>query len=115
AAPAAAPLAAGGPPRLLLRLPEDRRGTLIRMAVRDHYVDVVTDRGQASVLMRFRDALAEVDGVDGLQVHRSHWVALAGVEGAQKSGDRVHVLTRDGERVPVSRAYRADLVARGLL
>ncbi|MEM6374550.1 MAG: hypothetical protein AAF727_17510, partial [Pseudomonadota bacterium] len=47
-------------PRLLNRLPAEQRGALIRISVRDHYVDIVTVQGVTSLLMRFSDAMAEL-------------------------------------------------------
>lgn len=107
----------GTPPRpvLLDRLPGDRRGEIIRLSSSDHYVRVVTDRGEEDVLMRFADAIAELSGVDGLQVHRSHWVALGAVTGHLRENGRLFLLTRDGARIPVSRSYRPEIEARGLV
>ena len=66
-------------PRLLERLPQEICGNLLRISVHDHYVEVATDRGTARLLMRLSDAIGEVDSVDGLRVHRSHWVARSAV------------------------------------
>jgi hypothetical protein len=96
------------PPRLLQRIAPDQRGTLIRVAVRDHYVDVVTDRGQTSLLMRFKDAIAELDGVDGLQVHRSHWISTAAAtpNPTPNTPEKPTIPMADGTHIPVSRKYR---------
>ena len=100
-------------PRLTQRLAPDLRAPLLRLSVNDHYVEVYTRAGHATVLIRFSDALAEVDCVPGLQVHRSHWVADDAVAAIEQDADRRLwiVLTRDG-RVPVSRTYRAAVLAR---
>lgn len=102
-------------PRLMERLDPDKRGALIRISGRDHYVDVVTDKGLSTLLLRLSDALAEVVGADGLQVHRSHWVAVSAVVGAEKSRHRHELVLSDGSRVPVSRNFTAALQSRGLL
>lgn len=114
-APAAGQASSEAPePRLMARIEPQLRGDVIRLSARDHYLDVFTEKGKAELLMRFSDALAELDGVDGLQVHRSHWVAVPSVEGAAKEGDRLLLLLRDGSKVPVSRKYRPEVAARGL-
>lgn len=112
-----APLSATAPrlPRLLDRLPEDVRAGVVSVSVRDHYVDVETEAGKASLLMRFSDAIAELEGVDGDQVHRSHWVAWNHVTGAERLGNKLAVLMRCGRRIPVSRNHRDKLEARGLI
>jgi len=99
---------------LLRHLPAAARGALIRVEAQDHYLNVVTDAGSALVLMRFGDAVAELSEVAGARVHRSHWVARAGVRGLLRKEGRQFLLTRDGAEVPVSRANRAALQALGL-
>ena len=96
-------------PRLLLRLDADKRGNLQHLSVRDHYVVVQTDRGQSTLLMRFADALGELDGIDGMRVHRSHWVARTAVAGVERSSGKLHLRLRDGRLVPVSRSYRDEV------
>jgi DNA-binding LytR/AlgR family response regulator len=82
------------------------------LSVRDHYVVVQTDRGQSTLLMRFADALGELDGIEGMRVHRSHWVAKTAVAGLERSGGKVHVRLQDGRLVPVSRSYRDEVETR---
>lgn len=100
--------------RIIQRLPAAMQGDLISISVRDHYVDVVTDKGTASLLMRLSDAMAETDPCDGAQVHRSHWVSWDAVEGLEKTQDRFVLLMRQGGAVPVSKPYRRLVEARGI-
>jgi hypothetical protein len=102
-------------PTILDRLPLARRGTLLALSVNDHYVDVVTDRGTSLVLMRLGDAIREAEGVAGLQIHRSHWVALGAVTASIRENGRVHVELSNGQRLPVSRGALAAARAAGLL
>jgi hypothetical protein len=96
-------------PRLLARLAPAHRAPLWRMQVRDHYVDVVTEAGSESLLMRFGDAMAEADGTEGLQVHRSHWVARAAIAGVRREKGRLALRMHDGAEVPVSRTYQPQV------
>ena len=96
-------------PRLVLRLPEDRRGKLVSVSVRNHYVDVVTELGKSELLLRLGDAIAETDPEPGAQVHRSHWVAWHAVETYQREGQKQFLHLKGGAVIPVSRTYR-DLV-----
>lgn len=102
-------------PPLLNRIARERRGTVIRLSSSDHYVRVVTDRGQEDVLIRFADAIAELGRTDGVRVHRSHWVAVDAVTGHRRENGRLFLLTRDGAEIPVSRSYRSEIEARGLV
>lgn len=101
-------------PRLLARLDPDLRGALIAISVRDHYVDVQTSAGMASLLMRLSDAIAETDPVEGDQIHRSHWVAWAAVEAIERDGVKLFVRLPGDLRLPVSKNHREKLAARGL-
>ncbi|TCP41727.1 LytTR family DNA-binding domain-containing protein [Rhodovulum marinum] len=111
--PRATPVA-GSEPALMARLPAGRRGPLIRLSSSDHYVRVVTEKGSSDVLIRFADAIAELDGAEGLRVHRSHWVAARAVIGARTENGRLFLRLCDGSEVPVSRRYRPEVEARGL-
>ena len=102
-------------PRLAGRLEPDMRGTLISISVRDHYVDVRTDKGRSSLLLRLSDAIDETAPIDGAQVHRSHWVAWEAVQAVERKGDKVLLRLSDGDPIPVSRNYRVKLEARGLI
>ena len=102
-------------PRLMARLGPEARGAILSLSVRDHYVEVWTERGMASLLMRFADAMAELDGIDGMQVHRSHWVAVAAIAGAERERGKTFLRLSDGRLVPVSRSYKDAVEARGLL
>jgi hypothetical protein len=114
-APAPAPPQTEGPPRLLARLRPERRGRLLHLRMNDHYVEVVTDRGRELVLMRMSDAIAETAPVEGLRVHRSHWIAREAVRrAARRDGGAVLELVT-GETVPVSRGHLPAVRAAGLL
>jgi hypothetical protein len=111
----AAPGDAPSAPALLGRLPLPQRGRLLHLAVADHYVEVTTDRGRALLLMRLSDAIRETVPVAGLQVHRSHWVALAAVRSAARQAGKPVLELENGVTVPVSRSYLAAARAAGLL
>ena len=108
-APRPAPEAA-----LLARLPARSRAELLHLRMQDHYVEVHTAAGSEMLLLRFRDALSEVEGVNGLQVHRSHWVARKAVAGVERrGGGRITLRLVNGSRVPVSRSFAPLLRSRG--
>lgn len=102
-------------PRLLDRLPDGLRGDLLRISVRDHYVDVTTNQGTHALLMRFSDAISETEGADGLQVHRSHWVARSAIDKVTPGRGKAMVHLVDGSTVPVSKPYVPVLQDQGFL
>ncbi len=103
------------PPALLGRLPFDKRGPLISISVDDHYVEVTTSRGKEMLLMRLSDAIAETVPTAGLQVHRSHWVALDQVAAVTRQGAKAELTLSDGRKIPVSRSNIPAVKEAGLL
>lgn len=105
----------GEPPRLLRRLPPDFVGPILRMSVRDHYVDVVTPIKTHTIRMRFVDAIDEMAGVVGYCTHRSHWVVASAVQSVEHNGGKLALKLINGDIVPVSRKYRGELEKAGLI
>ena len=99
----------------LERIPERLGRNLLHLHMQDHYVEVHTDEGSDLLLLRFRDALRELDGLDGAQVHRSHWVARAAVASVERRNGRIALRLVNGNRVPVSRSFAPALRDRGWL
>ena len=101
--------------RFLDRLPEKLGRDLVYLKTADHYVEAFTTAGSTLVLMRFVDAVAELDGAGGLRVHRSYWVARHHVAGTERRNGRTTLRLTGGHEVPVSRTYMAAVRAAGLL
>lgn len=104
AAPAAPPAAEVAIP-FLRRVPARLGQCLLALEMEDHYLRIHTALGSDLVLCRLGDALAELEGCDGLQVHRSFWVARAAIAGHQRRNGRVTLTLTNGLEVPVSRTY----------
>jgi DNA-binding LytR/AlgR family response regulator len=79
----------------------------------DHYLRLHTSRGQDLILMRLSDAVAELEGIEGAQTHRSWWVAKAAVEAARRGDGRATLQVKGGVEAPVSRAYAKALREAG--
>jgi len=102
------------PPRFLDRLPPKLRGATLRaVESEDHYLRMHTDRGSDLILMRLSDAVAELEGLEGAQTHRSWWVARDAVREVRRGDGRATLLLDDGLEVPVSRRYARALRAAG--
>jgi len=87
----------------LRRLPPALGRDLLSLQMQDHYVRAETALGTTLILMRFRDAVAELEGA-GLMVHRSWWAAFAAMEALDRDGRSARLRLRGGGLVPVSRA-----------
>ncbi|MFM1958939.1 MAG: hypothetical protein RL588_456 [Pseudomonadota bacterium] len=102
------------PSRFLERLPLRLRNAEIwAVEAEDHYLRVHTSAGQDLILLRMADAVAELEGQEGMQVHRSWWVARAGIADARRGDGRATLTLKDGSEAPVSRTYAAELRRRG--
>ena len=108
------PDAAQSPP-ILDRLPFAKRGALIALSAEDHYVNVSTTQGQEMLLMRLSDAINEVGQTTGLQIHRSHWVAIDHIKDVRRINDRGEITLSNDEARPISRGYMPAVREAGLL
>jgi hypothetical protein len=106
--------AAAAPCRFLERLPLKLRGAEVwAVEAEDHYLRLHTSKGQDLILLRLADAIAELEGLEGMQVHRSWWVARDAIVGARRGDGRAVLTLKDGAEVPVSRTYAGQLRDRG--
>ena len=106
--------AAPGPAKFLERLPLKLRGAAMwAVEAEDHYLRLHTSKGQDLILMRLADAVAELEGIEGVQVHRSWWVARDAIADARRGDGRATLTPKDGSEVPVSRTYAGILRERG--
>ncbi|MBA3999003.1 LytTR family DNA-binding domain-containing protein [Brevundimonas sp.] len=102
------------PPRFLDRLPPRLRGAVIHaVQAEDHYLRIHTDRGSDLILMRLSDAVAELQGLEGAQTHRSWWVAKDAVQDVKRGDGRATLTLDGGLTVPVSRRHARALRAAG--
>ena len=102
------------PPRILARLPAKLRGAeLCALQAEDHYVRFHTSAGSDLVLLRLSDAMAELDGIEGAQVHRSWWVARQAVATTSRASGKLSFTLIDGTQAPVSRTYVDALRSAG--
>lgn len=115
AVPAPPPLTPSppAPMRFLDRLPPELGTDLIALEMEDHYVRAHTALGSELVLLRMRDAVAELGGIEGAQVHRSWWVARGAVADVKREGRNIRLLLDNGIEAPVSRANVAPLKDAG--
>lgn len=91
-------------PGVLARLPPRLGRDLVSLNAQGHYLEVVTLKGKALILMPISQAEVELAGWPGLRVHRSWWVNLTHVRRAVSRNGRLELELATGQRVPVARA-----------
>ena len=97
------------------RLPPALGREVLCLRMEDHYVRVHTPRGSALVLMSLGQAIAGMTDLEGLQTHRSWWVARRAVEGVVEDGRNLRLQLSGGLEAPISRARIGELRAQGWL
>ena len=102
-------------PPFFARLPESWDRELTALEMEDHYVRAHSPGASILILMRLRDAEAELNETDGLRVHRSWWVARAAVEQVVRDGRSLRLKLKGGLEAPVARDRLATLRAAGWL
>lgn len=85
---------------------------LYSVSAEEHYVRIHTSSGDVLIYKRFSDAVKELGNLNGVRVHRSHWISPYAVTGVTREGKRMAVSLRDGTLIPVSRPYQE--IVRGL-
>jgi hypothetical protein len=111
--PGSASTAASADPRD--RLPPALGRDVLCLQMEDHYVRLHTERGSALVLMSLSQAVAGLKDVEGLQTHRSWWVARDAVDGLIEDGRNLRLRLKGGLQAPVSRSRVGALRGAGWL
>lgn len=97
------------------RLPGAWADQLVALEMEDHYVRAHGPGTSALILLRMRDAEAELAGIDGLRIHRSWWVARHAVDKVLRNGRGYKLRLTNGLEAPVARDRVAALKAAGWL
>jgi DNA-binding LytR/AlgR family response regulator len=87
--------------------------TVLCLQMEDHYVRVHTSTSSRLVLMTLSQAMAIVEKADGLQVHRSWWIARKAVVRTVAHGRNLRLELVNGAMAPVSRSAVAAVRAAG--
>lgn len=81
--------------------------SLISMSAQEHYVEVMTNAGPELIRMTMSEALNKIDPKLGVQIHRSHWVAISAIATIETKAKRL-ILT-DGRSLPISPKRLSEL------
>ena len=105
--------APGDAPALFDRLPARLGRDVVRLEAQQHYLRVVTTRGEQLLLHGLSPAVDEMArrGVAGMQIHRSSWVAWAHVERLDLRPGSPAAVLRDGTRLPIGRRRIREVAA----
>jgi hypothetical protein len=96
-------------PTLLGLLPPNIGADVIYLEAELHYIRVVTEKGEALVLYNLRDAIDDLQGLDGIQIHRSFWVVKRYVGVIRRSKNGWLCELKSGRTLPISRRRTSDV------
>lgn len=103
-------------PNIFDRLkPALRQAELYALTSEDHYVRVITSKGDDLILMRLTDAIKETAPLKGLQTHRSWWVAEAGMKTVEKKNGKLSIHLKNQSIAAVSRSNAKAIRGAGWL
>jgi hypothetical protein len=68
-----------------------------------HYLRVRTAQKESLVLHSITEAVRQLQAIDGIQIHRSHWVSRKGVESLLRLKDGDYIRLKNGTKLPISR------------
>lgn len=88
---------------------------VLYLRMEDHYVRIRSAHGSRLEMGPLARVTAGLADAEGLQVHRSWWVARRAIAGVERDGRNLRLRLIDGETAPVSRASVAKLRAAGWL
>lgn len=84
-------------------IPEELGSNILLVQSELHYLSVTTDLGKTLILHSLKNALPYLEELDGIQTHRSVWVARCAIKSIKKVGRQGRADLLNGESVPVSR------------
>jgi hypothetical protein len=95
----------------LAQLPARLGRDVIHLESQQHYLRVVTTRGEHLLLHGLGTAIAELveRGIAGMQIHRSVWVAWAHVDRLDLRACAPAAVLRGGQRLPIGRRRLRDV------
>jgi len=102
-------------PEFVKRLSLGTDAEIWALQAEDHYLRVYSEQREDLIRYRFSDAVNELHGVPGLQVHRSFWINTEVIDSIKRAGRSYEIVLKSGLAVPVSRSYRHIIREAGLL
>jgi hypothetical protein len=107
------PPPASEPSYFLDRLPRHLGRDIIYLESQEHYLRVVTSRGEHLLLQGLTHAVAELErsGIEGIQIHRSVWVAWKHVEDIDARLNVLSVKLSDATSVKLGRRRAKEVLA----
>lgn len=93
-------------PRFYKRLNAEEPASILALVAEDHYTRAIMPNQEELVYIRFSDAMEEMHGQTGIQVHRSYWASSDAIADYSEKGHAASIQLSNGQTIPVSRSFR---------
>ena len=84
--------------------------TLMHIEAREHHVHLTFEHAKSLTRARLSDIVAQTNAEDGMQPHRSWWVARDPAIRVERKNGRMFLRLRDNTQVPVARTRVEDVL-----
>jgi len=96
---------------LVMELPKDIRGQIIRLHSENQYVNVVTEKGAHLIRSTLAEAISKLNEKEGLRVHRSLWIRKDQITKIQYEKGNPKILDIHDQSFPISRNKISEIKA----
>ncbi len=90
-------------PDILKTIPLPKRGDLWGLQASDHYVNIITSKGNHMVYSSLANAIDDSVPVNGVRIHRSYWIAQEGLKDITRKNNRYVCILKNGMEINASR------------
>ncbi len=90
-------------PDILKTIPLPKRGDLWGLQANDHYVNIITSKGNHMVYSSLANAIGNSTPINGVQIHRSYWIAQDGLKDIVRRNNRYVCILKNGMEINASR------------
>lgn len=90
-------------PEILKAIPLPKRGDLWGLKANDHYVDIITSRGNHLIYSSLAGAIDNSSKIEGARIHRSYWVARDGLKDITRKNNRYVCILKNDMEIIASR------------
>lgn len=92
-------------------------GDLLYIKSEDHYLRIQTTTENKLILYKISDAIhqLETSNIEGMSVHRSHWVAKSAIKAHTKDGRKNLLTLTNNDQLPISATYLKNLKSEGYI
>lgn len=105
------------PPENIPHFLKNIAGDLLYIKSEDHYLRIQTTAENKLILYKISDAIKQLEtsNIEGMSIHRSHWVAKSAIKNHKKDGRKNLLMLVNDHQLPISATYLKNLKNQGYI